>query len=35
MVHISWDWLIAAGLLLVVVLYSRWLQFAEVRRYRK
>lgn len=35
MVHISSDWLFAAGLLIVLVGYARWLQYAETKRYRK
>ena len=35
MMHISLDWLVAAGLLLVLIAYARWLEFAETRRYRK
>jgi hypothetical protein len=35
MLHISYEWLIAAAVLLGLILYARWLPYAEAKRYRK
>jgi hypothetical protein len=35
MIRISSDWLVAAGMLAVLILYAYWLRYAETKRYRK